>query len=233
MKNVDSLPFEWYVDKISSGEPFALSRYGDGEFNAIRGEEGSNCDGHEYFPELGADLRHTLDKPHPEPFIYGLQTLIYRRQYEEFKDSIGKYDHIPWVDSGVFHTASIKGLLYPLIKILRSKSLLVVGPAHIEGFLEELNFAPIPDKNCYEKYREIYFEAAAKTFPVEVVAISASMAANVLVYDLWKDFYDKQIIDFGSLWDVFCGHPSRAYQRNMSPEIKEKNLCPSKTPENS
>jgi hypothetical protein len=33
-----------------------------------------------------------------------------------------------------------------------------------------------------------------------------------------------QLIDCGSVWDVYCGQPSRKYHRAMTSEIIERNL---------
>jgi hypothetical protein len=33
-----------------------------------------------------------------------------------------------------------------------------------------------------------------------------------------------QLIDCGSVWDVYCGQPSRKYHRAMTNEIIEANL---------
>ncbi|MEF8811131.1 MAG: hypothetical protein V5A47_09435, partial [Bacteroidales bacterium] len=44
------------IDNLIDREPFAFARYGDGEWNAIFGKDGTNCDGHEYYEDMGKRL---------------------------------------------------------------------------------------------------------------------------------------------------------------------------------
>ena len=68
---VRRMPLAYYVSMLSGGKPFSFSRFGDGEWNAILGKPGQNCDGHAFFPELGADLRDALIQK--LPYLYGMQ----------------------------------------------------------------------------------------------------------------------------------------------------------------
>ena len=60
-----------YVDKLKRNVPFSFSRYGDGEWNAILGKPGMNCDGHEFFPEMGKLLKQTV--LNPLDYFYAIQ----------------------------------------------------------------------------------------------------------------------------------------------------------------
>jgi len=44
----------------------------------------------------------------------------------------------------------------------------------------------------------------------------------VLIHRLRHEY--MQLIDCGSLWDVYCGIPSRKYQRQITPDILRRNL---------
>ncbi|MBP8137467.1 MAG: hypothetical protein KAY61_04620, partial [Candidatus Eisenbacteria bacterium] len=56
----EDLPLEAFVTPLEKGEPYSFTRFGDGEWYAILGAPGANADGHQYFPQLGSDLREVL-----------------------------------------------------------------------------------------------------------------------------------------------------------------------------
>jgi hypothetical protein len=101
-----------------------------------------------------------------------------------------------------------------------------VGPEYLKKISEIIpfkNFIVIPEKSCWiEKDRIIkdirdYGKKAVYCF-------SASMPAEVIMADVWKDLPDSILIDFGSLWDVFVDHNTRWYHGVMEQNIKNKNL---------
>lgn len=55
-------PYHEFINKLRNREHFKYARYNDGEFLAIIGNspDGSNCDGHKYFPELSVDLTSAI-----------------------------------------------------------------------------------------------------------------------------------------------------------------------------
>src|SRR5210317_64019 len=66
---------EQMTDKIRSGIHFAFSRMGDGEFDCILGNTGANCDGHEYYKEMGIELGDIIEwwsEAQPENYYLGL-----------------------------------------------------------------------------------------------------------------------------------------------------------------
>jgi hypothetical protein len=200
---------------LRSGTPFSFSRFGDGEWNAILDRPGENCDGHAFFPELGADLRQALLSP--QPYVYGMQMRAIRDMGGEIRAFLRKGGiSMPWQDADVFHYANNDGLLFPLVKQLRSMKVVVVGPAHLRALSDAVfpyvHFVEIPVKNCYlsrsdiEKGVRAYYESSGPA----VFAFSASMTTNVLIQNLFPLMgATSWLIDFGSLWDVYVGVKSR------------------------
>ena len=211
-------PLAYYVDLLSTRTPFALSRWGDGEWSCILGDEGENCDGHSYFPKLGEDLRHILLKQRPYFHAIG------PKAYGDMGNRVN-----PWLDShnisrewhyaNTFLDASWHGELFPLIEQLQTKRVLYVGPRHLREVARAfplVGFYEIPSKDCYLSYPSIVdvVERSAWDLKPDVIAISAGMTANVLVDSLWLRYgEDVTIIDFGSLFDIYCGVASRKYMQ--------------------
>ncbi|NOY54251.1 MAG: hypothetical protein GXP58_11670 [Deltaproteobacteria bacterium] len=218
---VREYPLEYYLDKMKTGKVFSFSRYGDGEWNAIWGRDGKNSDGHTYFPELGERLRRSLLLPYNYFYSLGAQCMTHDGP------AIAGYlkrncINLIWHDCDVFHRACMQGKLYPLIQQLRTMDVLFVGPNHLRKVNRILfpycHFIEVPSKNCFLKVNEVeeeilrYAEKQGKM----VIAFSASMASNVMIYDLFPTIgHDHWLIDFGSLWDIFVGVKSRGYHTRL------------------
>lgn len=210
------LPLAWFSDRIRAGQPFSFARYGDGEWNAIVGTAGENCDGHSFFPELGSDLAEALR--HPGRYVYGMQPFALKTMGRKIIDWCRRERiDVPWCDADVFHDANKEGRLLPLVSALRGVPVILVGPDHLQVVPDRLfpcqSFLRIPARQCYlEKERILaeVSEALARATRPTVVALSASMLANVIVHELHPRFGDRHwLLDLGSLWDVYAGVRSR------------------------
>jgi hypothetical protein len=122
----------------------------------------------------------------------------------------------PWYYSDVFHYANIDGKLYPFISALRSRRTVIVGPAHLRVLnirtIAYSHFVEVPLKNCFLETdtveKEILRWGSGKRDVV--YAFSASMAANVMIHELFPRLgADNWLLDLGAIWDVYAGVKSR------------------------
>ncbi len=129
LARVKARPVSHYVSMMAAGKPFSFSRFGDGEWNARLGRPGENCDGHEFFPELGADLREALvSRP---AYWCGMQYRAIRDMGTAIRAFLdANAVALDWHDADVFHYANNDATLFPLVKQLRAMKVVVVGPAH-------------------------------------------------------------------------------------------------------
>lgn len=222
---------EYYVAMMKSSVPFSFSRYGDGEWNAMLNIEGANCDGHEYFPQLGEDLRRSI--LNKGDYFYGLQPRAVRSMrtpLQRFFISHGI--QMQWHDADVFHDGNKQGKLYPLIAALRLMDVVLIGPGHLRAVQDRVfpykEFLEIPSKNCYLAKEEIKknIRTVANGRPPAVFAFSASMTTKTLIFELFPEMGGKNwLIDFGSLWDIYVGVKSRnVYSKRDWTLLIEKNL---------
>lgn len=201
--------FDLICEKLRNGEPFKFARYGDGEFNAIYGKQGANCDGHEYFPDMGKRLREALEsKPN---YIVGLQplTLASERWPQIQKD----FPDIQWVDADSIHNASIDGRLEEMFRAI-SEDVILVGPAHLKPlqYKYEYDFIEIPSVNCWQQYE--YVVDSLMDRKKAIVLLCASMMSEVIIHD-FKDS-SHTFIDLGSVLDPFAGVKSRRYHHKLN-----------------
>lgn len=199
------LTFQRVVNYLNYGYNFKFARYGDGEFNAIFGKKGHNCDGHEYFPDLGARLRGSFC----ENILTGIQPLTLTLPYAN--EALKLMERCNLVNADAIHNASIDGHLYLLLEALAKRDVVCVGPLHLAPLFDQM--IVIPDKNCWLSHDKIKYNLEFLIETNKVVVLCASMMSEVLI----KEFEDEDItmIDCGSVFDPFVGKLSRRYHHKL------------------
>jgi hypothetical protein len=210
------------VALIESGKPFSWVRYGNGEWDAVLGLKKATGTLSQTFSEpLRQAMRETVMDHRGK--IMAMQNERYLRRIKLWpKIHAWLQKHhvvIDWQPGDVLHYASGNGTLAPFVQALRNP--VFVGPSHFERIPIAGDFLPIQDINCWDRVDQIEAEMRASC-QGRTVCVSAGPAAKILIHRLRDE--DMQLIDCGSLWDVYCGIPSRGYQRVMTPEIIRRNL---------
>jgi hypothetical protein len=209
-------PFDEICGMLVEGKAFSFSRFGDGEFNAIFGAEGANCDGHRYFPDLGRRLREIVES---EPdYAMGLQPIAVMMHGAERIQSISQ--GVRWVLSDSLHMALIEGRLGSFFRALTGREILLIGAPHHQRLVEgsSWQFLEIAYRDCWTQYESLRAtlerHAAAEGI---VFLFCASMMANVLVDDLYRVNPRNSYIDVGSVFDPYVGVNSRNYHSELDP----------------
>ncbi len=203
-----------FVKRMESGIPITFSRFGDGEWSALIGTVGENCDGHQYSKQLQKGLRTALlGAPKYE---VGMQAYALKCMGRDIVKFIKQENlNLHWWQADLFHDANLRGELYPFIKLLQSTTNIVIGPSYLRDLdlFPQKDFIQIPQKNCFEDYDRILTECKtlAKREKKSVIFLfSASMASNVLIDELYKEFGSlHSFLDVGALWDIYLGKKTR------------------------
>jgi hypothetical protein len=219
--SIKKFPLSDYVDRLNKNEPYSFSRWGDGEWRALLKKPGRNVDGHRYFPAMGKELIEVLTTSPPKLRL-GLQSLALRVFNEEINWFCDKHS-VPkvWENADVFHSALINKQHQPLMDALSKKTIIMVGPQHLSKFKEfkVRRHILVPDRDCYTAMSRIMKEindSLSRCPDGTVVAISASMPAELMVHRLYNKWGSKHfLIDFGSLWDPFVKVNSRTYHKRL------------------
>ena len=233
---IKDVPLSDYVDRLKDDKYFSFVRYGDGEWKAIM--EGSGevaCRLQTINSRIQSDMIRSLTEHAAEQgVIFGMQSRglrIFGRDILRFLQSYNI--ELKWVEADVFHYASRDGLLYPLIKQLREMKMVIVGPSILRGLLDNVfpdaKFIEVSEKNCYKEQEAIkssILQAHNESKENTVYSFCCGPLAETLILDLHLQMPNNFLIDFGSLWDVFCGVRSRKYTNSekYSGEILRKNM---------
>lgn len=195
------------INNLKEGRNFKFARYGDGEINAMIGKKGHNCDGHEYFPELGARLVQSVEQ---EPgYMVGIQPL----SVSHLRNEVDAYfEGFKLYNADVLHSASIDGVLDIFFHALEGRYLILVGPPHLADLFDCVHIV-IPSVNCWLYYDNIREQLAFHIKEDAVVLLCASMMSEVLI----SDFKDENctMIDCGSLFDPYANVKSRKYHHKL------------------
>lgn len=216
-----------FVQALEHGRPFHFVRYGDGEFNALLGVQGENCDGHQYFSGLRIALLRTLQYPHSLPYHYAIGPRARSSMRQQVEPWLAKNARaVHWYDSEVFLHASLTGTLAPLVNALRTRRVALVGPAHLAklpNWQPDLHIVS-PLKNAWLTYKSLAEQVRATLAqPIDVILFSAGMTSKVLLYEHAPHARQTCLWDTGSVFDMYCGVHSRGYARRM-PEERRRRL---------
>jgi hypothetical protein len=202
--------YQRLLTMLKDGADFKFARFGDGELNCMTGSQGQNCDGHRYFPELGARLRQAIER---EPdYMVGIQPLsvlhlphIVEAYFAAFKTLY---------NADVLHSASIDGQLPSFFRALEGRRIILCGPAHLATLFEGGVHIVVPGRDCWLEYTKIKEQLESHLIHACVVLLCCAMMSEVLIHDL-RD-YPCTMIDCGSVFDPYAGVMSRKYHRKMT-----------------
>lgn len=216
--NFNLLTFDALCDKIRNGEHFSLARYGDGEFKAILGEKGENCDGHKYFPEMGQELAEVL-KSNPDYYVglhctgrdnLDVKTLDWLKENELTKRE--------YIQNEVFHIPVRDGLMDQFFEALSGKNVCVIAPSYVTEMHRQIEarFVVIPGKDTYNSLPKIKKWTLRVDLTNHIVLICASMTAPLIVDYLFQQYGNTAtFIDFGSSFDPYVGVKSRSFHKTI------------------
>jgi len=208
---------------IRSGEPFTFTRYGNGEWDLILGRGTHTGSRSQTFTtSLRRAMRETVIEHDGKKM--GMQSRRYLQKLRLLSHAeawLTKHGvKIAWEAGDVLHWASKRGELAPFVDALNATSPLFVGPDYMERIPLDGDVMVIPSRNCWQQVDGIE-EAIRKHGQNRTVCISAGPAAKVLIHRLRSE--PMQLIDCGSLWDVYCGVVSRKYHNEIDHVIAERN----------
>ncbi len=225
-------PVRMYARMIEARIPFAQANYGDGEWECLLGEQGSNVNGEVYTPELAEQLRETLLK-HSGMW---LGTNPSDRVRGRADDWVRGHDlqELPWIFKESLSEANVHGGLAPFLKACRSRNVILVGPEHLIDLPNELIGARfrsvlVHPHDAWRDVDRIVDQVLGHLEPCDLVLFAAGMASNLCIHMLMEDLVlendQATLLDVGALFDPYVGVLSiKCYRKPEWPEMMERNL---------
>jgi len=222
------LSLDWHISKLKKKEYYSFVRWGDAEIKALLDDHGRAGGRNKYklSPQLKKEMNQALLKYYEEPTLtfscpFRMLKIMNKHSCKWLEEH--KLIKIKWVDCTAFKGASNLGTLFPLIRELRKQKIIVIGPSFLRNLGKEkvfnyLDFIEINPKTGYLdrtiisqvlKCRKKYGDGLLYSF-------SMGPGTNVCIPNLHHEMSKNFLIDFGSVWDIFCGERSRKY---MNPQL--------------
>jgi hypothetical protein len=213
-----TLTYDIILDALKNSHNLSYARYGDGELNCILGKQGANCDGHEYFTDMGIALKRILESK-PDYYI-GLQTLgMNQNKGNVIFDKLYKLN--TWQNNEIFSHASINGRINEIKTALTNRRVIQVANETLKPLKLADVFIQIPKVNCWLKKDETLNAIKDNLLPNDVILYSASMPTKYFIDQLYREHLSTITqLDMGSVWDVYVGNNSRSYMNRILENMK-------------
>lgn len=212
---VKPLTIKGFVKRLETEKGFSFARYGDGTFLSLLGAEGWNCDGARVGSYQAAELEASILD---DTIVHGMGNLAVEVGAGDWLER--KKIDIEWFDCNVMNTASHEGKLAPFVKWLRKRQIVFLGPPHLRRLkaFPVLSFIDVHPTDAFEQLEEleVMAEYAVGREVADTVLISAGPAAPPLVSRIHRNLPYLNVIDTGSIWDLYVGVLSRKIHRRMS-----------------
>lgn len=224
---VKSPGLEFYAAKLSNNEPFSFVRYGNGEWDCIlQRYHMTKSKSQRFTPDLRKALSASLSDKRSGEYYHAMNPdfmehcKILPRAEAWLADNAPGLD---WHQCTVFCRASPRGVLHPFMKAMTQHRVVVVGPPWLKALPFADEFVPIRARECWQDADAIV--AQLRDLNDVVISFSAGPATKALIHRLQPVVGTHSwLIDFGSLWDPFCGVKSRKYHGRVTPDVQRRNL---------
>lgn len=231
------VPLDWHISRLKNKEYYSFVRWGDGEMKALTLDSG-NTKGHGKY-QLSPWTKKTFNQAllkyyQEENLIFSCPDRMLTWMNKQSRPWLKKRKllGIEWVNCTMFKGASAQGRLFPLIEELRTQKVIVIGPKFLrilrKSVFNYLDFIEIHPKKGYldKTVLSRVFKSQEKYGNGIVYSFSAGIGTNMFIPNLHRRMSGNFLIDFGSVWDIFCGVRSRGYMKlvHYSKETILKNL---------
>lgn len=235
--SVNELTVSYLTSRLTEGKPFAFLRYGNGEWGCIlRTAVRTGSGSHTLKPPALRDGLVRGIRRHQgvsNSYYLGMQSLSYLTRVSllsRIEDWLSKRaPKSVWYGADVLHKASMKTKLNPMIQQLRKMRVVVVGPKWLrklnEGVFGYVGFVEVPSRDCFYQYKRLKTELISKLDKQTVVVFCAGPPAKMMISEIYEQLGNKHfLIDYGSMWDPYCGKHSRRYHKRITQAVRRGNL---------
>lgn len=254
--NLPSVPqsIDDYVRMLEDGVQFSQMNYGDGEWGIVCGWRGENCDGKPATELTAALLERVILHPRftfvgynpgrPENPLRG-KTETWLGEHNVNVPVLGPHAltdpeygsraiNIRWAHKEIIPSGNLRGRFGPLIKALRNRALVVVGPDHltpdfVDGVLKAQAKRLVPLawnlNDCLMDTVAWVRSALDELSSDAVVSWSLGYTGKVAAWFVADSHPLVTQFDAGAVWDPYSGVLSRSgYRKPEWQEMMQKNL---------
>ena len=219
-----------FIKLIKNGN-FFHGRYNDGEFNSIMttnnpmNSNNVNCDGHQYFYQLGVDTKQTLlEYKYSDNYIISGGKNYFNDYKKMFIELYDQNPNLRLQNSYVYYDIIMNPKYFDDFNdFLNTKKIIIVGPDYMRDIKLFKNFEviEIPRYNCYLSIDLINKKISDFNNNNEeiIYCFIASMMSNIIIHKFSKIDTKNSYLNIGSAWDYF-------FQSNKYNMIHHRGIYP-------
>ena len=216
---------EYYLNKIRNNEYFSFARFGDGEVLAMfESKWAGNCDGAPYLKELREPMKQIFLNKYPyyhcllyctgHPYIKSLFGEEIADKFYALIDNGTQY-----YDGEIWQEYAFKDRIAEITYAISDKPFCLIGSSKLVKMLEvdginkeNAQFVVVNDRTSFKDTKRVideimdYYDEGVRMF-----CFSAGYSTKIWIDMLWPVYGGTAFfIDFGSVFDPFCGKLSRS-----------------------
>ena len=236
---MNNIRTEFITEAIKNNQVVRFAKFGDGEYACCLGEQGQNCDGDIYFPELSRALKEAflILAQTPNTYLGEWREQVPHDFYANlFSTRTGKNPMmISWVDYHLLlrssHQHDVEDFqrahekhMYNFVEAIRNSTRKKIYVCNQQNArlcqVFNAEHVEIPE-NCWVlKYKEVFEQIIRLCTPDTIVLFSGGLCSKVAIADLARHAPTVTCLDVGSSFDCLArGTQSRSYQFNYFEEI--------------
>lgn len=223
------------VEKLQAGENVIFTKYGDGEYNCMKGDRGCNVDSDAYHPWLASALKQALISLSNKPNTYIGRW--WTPDAVNYCDVLAAQHgtRVPWAWYHLFMNDDnflAHNYMYEFVKFVvetdRKKIILCNSMnKKMKVFFRADVLIEIPSSSWSFEYAKWKNILEAHVEQNSIILISGGLCSKVLIDDITNE-YNVTFIDLGSSFDLLCrDKKTRPWNHNLADELKYyKDLLP-------
>jgi hypothetical protein len=198
---------DYYVQKLVMRYPFTHARYGDGDWLTIFGYSAlKNSNGCNFSVQLGEAVRQVLRDQHDyDHVLLSHPNKRFGLHIKDFLDDNGI--QMEWASEWLL-PAMLEGRLFPLVKQIRERPVMYIGPHRLDkrGFFPLISQLPPPPQNSFELKDHIIEEIMwlVDRGAVDTIIWSCGGGGKPMIAEIFQRTGGEITqIDFGCAFDGF------------------------------
>lgn len=216
------LPASHYVSLIRNDEPFSFSRFGDGEVLVMFNHEfyrNFHTDRNAWIHDCGPAVKRIFENAYDYYHCY-LDGTFWDKgphrgtQFNEFLERTCPTLNLYYGE--VWQELSFDGRITDLTSAINPYRPVLIGPPHLENVIHmegitDMDHISVDLNNAYLQKNEVMRKIEEKIVEGRrFFGFSASVLSKVLIDELYEKYgKTKFFVDFGSVFDPYCGSLSR------------------------
>lgn len=217
MRSKIDLPAEFYLDLIKTSKPFSLSRFGDGEVLCMfhNGWLHENCDGSKFLDELIEPMKQIFRNQYP--YYHCILDCSFDLNGDKFTEFVEQTcPDMPLYNGEIWQHLSFSDRITELVEALSLHQPVFIGASHLSkvskmNSIGDISHILTPDRDSYKSFNRI-FDDCMKYHEIghRFFAFACGYTSKILIDTLFPYIgHDSFLVDFGSVFDPYCGVLSR------------------------